>query len=167
MTLSKTTIVGGSFIGIVLIALLVSQQPIVNADELQPIEWREAFVTVDVDLHEIEGYPGHAMGLMHQRGFAFYEDGQVATVSTWITFERSGAETSYRGYAVYTFPDETSKVGRFTGTGDPRGEQSGQFTFEHGTGRYEGITGQGHFTGYAFPPHGDIYLDVTGSYSLE
>ncbi|RQD56042.1 MAG: hypothetical protein D5R98_10245 [Desulfonatronovibrio sp. MSAO_Bac4] len=104
---------------------------------------------------------------MQQRGFAFYEDEEVATVSTWLTFERSGAKTNYRGYAIYAFPDGATKIGSFIGTGDPRGEQAGQFTLEGGTGRYEGITGQGSFSGQGFPPHGDIYLDVSGTYSLQ
>ena len=164
---SITAIVRGDSFWIVLIAFLVLQPSIVNADDAKPIEWREAFVTVDADLREIEGHAGHAVGVMQQRGFAFYDDGQVAKVNAWITFERSGAETSYRGYAVYAFPDGASKVGRFTGAGDPRGEQSGQFTIEGGTGRYEGITGQGSFSGRGFPPHGDIYLDVSGTYSLQ
>ena len=167
MAIARTSIFCGNFIWIVMVALLFSQTSMVNADDPQSIAWREAFVTIDVELREIKGYTGHTVGLMHQRGFAFYEDGQVATVKAWITFERSGAETSYRGYAVYAFPDGASKVGRFTGTGDPRGEQSGQFTLDSGTGRYGGISGQGRFFGHGFPPHGDIYLDVVGTYSIE
>ena len=166
MAVSKANTVGGSIIWATLVVFLLSQPLMVNADEETTIEWREAFVTVDAELREIEGHKDHAVGLMQQRGFAFYEDEEVATVSTWLTFERSGAETNYRGYAVYAFPDGATKIGRFTGTGDPQGEQSGQFSLECGTGRYEGITGQGHFTGHGFPPHGDIYLDVSGTYSL-
>ncbi len=167
MAISRTNIVGGNIFWITLVVFLVTQSSIIYADDERPIEWREAFVTVDADMQEVEGHDGHAVGLMHQRGFAFYEDEEVETVNAWLTFERSGAETNYRGYAVYTFPDGATKIGSFTGTGDPRGEQSGQFTLEGGTGRYEGITGQGRFSGHGFPPHGDIYLDVSGAYSLQ
>ncbi|WP_028574931.1 hypothetical protein [Desulfonatronovibrio hydrogenovorans] len=167
MAISRAAIASGNLVWIVLLALLFLKPFMVSADDSKPIEWREAFVTVDVDIREIEGHKGHAVGLMQQRGFAFFEDYEVATVNAWITFERSGAETSYQGYAVYTFPDGDTKIGRFTGTGDPRGEQSGQFTLEGGTGRYKGITGQGRFSGQGFPPHGDIYLDVSGTYSLQ
>ncbi len=151
-----------------LITILVLISPLsLMADAERPIQWREGFVTVDVDLREVEGHEGHAVGLMRQRGFAFYDNGDVATVNVWLTFERSGGETNYRGYAVYTFIDGTTKTGRFIGTGDPRGEQTGDFTIEGGSGRYEGITGKGTFTGRAFPPQGDIYLDVRGTYSIQ
>lgn len=155
----------GSYSLLITILILISPLSLA-ADAERPIQWREGFVTVDADLREVEGHEGHAVGLMQQRGFAFYEDGDVATVNAWLTFERSGAETNYRGYAVYTFMDGTTKTGRFIGTGDPRGKQTGKFTIEGGSGRYEGITGEGTFTGRAFPPQGDIYLDVHGTYSI-
>lgn len=130
------------------------------------INWKEAFVTIESDMNPIEGHEGHFIGIMHQRGFAFYEDGETATVKAWLTFERSGPETSYSGYAVYEFLDGTTKVARLEGSGDPRGKQTGEFAFKGGTGRFEGISGSGDFQGQGFPPHGDIYVNVTGSYSL-
>ena len=145
--------------------LLLQAHPSLAGEERE-IAWREAFVTVDVTLEPIEGHEGHALGLMRQRGFAFYQDGDIATVNAWITFERSGSETRYRGYAIYRFPDGATKVGRFTGGGDPAGRQAGEFILEAGTGRYRGIAGRGSFAGQGFPPHGDIVLDVSGTYSI-
>ncbi len=156
----------GKFIGVWVIFTFIISATTAVASDPKPINWREAFVTVESILKPVEGHEGHTVGVMHQRGFAFYEDGEVATVQTWLTFERSGPETSYRGYAIYSFLDGTTKVGRFNGSGDPRGQQSGKFTFEGGTERYQGISGEGSFSGRGFPPHGDIYLDVTGTYSL-
>ncbi len=148
------------------ILLVVLQALPVLADDEREIGWREVLVTIDTTFEGIEGHENHALGLMRQRGFAFYEDGDVAKVNAWVTFERVDSETSYRGYAVYRFSDGATKVGRFTGSGDPGGTQSGEFTFEAGTDRYQGITGQGTFTGQGFPPHGDIYLDVSGTYAV-
>lgn len=167
MVNSRMSVFGGTYLWLMLITFLVLQVSTVIAGDTKQIKWREAFITVEANLQEVEGHEGHAVGVMQQRGFAFYDDGQVATVNVWLTFKRSAGGTSYRGYAVYSFPDGASKVGRFTGSGDPRGEQSGQFTLESGSGRYEGITGQGSFSGRGFPPHGDIYLDVSGAYSLQ
>jgi len=99
-------------------------------------------------------------------GFAFYEDGQVATIQAWLTFERSGPITSYSGYAVYDFTDGSTKVARLEGTGDPGGEQQGSFTIQSGSGRFKGITGEGNFVGHGFAPYGDIYVDVTARYLL-
>ena len=134
--------------------------------EDKAIQWQETFVTVDSDIRPVEGQEGHALGVMQQRGFAFYENGEIASVDVLLTFERRGGVTQYTGYAIYDFGDGTTKVGRFEGRGDPAGEQAGEFTFESGTGRYAGIQGDGTFTGTGYPPHGDIVLKVRGSYSL-
>lgn len=139
---------------------------ITGAEEV-PIQWREAFVTVESTRTPVDGHQEHALGLMRQRGFAFFDNDEVASVNVLLIFERRGNTTQYTGYAVYTFADGATKIGRFEGHGDPVGKQSGKFSFEGGTGRYQGITGKGTFTGQGFPPHGDIVLDVTGSYSLE
>lgn len=146
--------------------LILSVFPLASAlhAEEQPIQWREAFVTVKSDIQPVPGHENRALGLMKQRGFAFYSNGEVASVNVILTFERSEIGTQYKGYAVYSFHDDTTKVGRFEGHGDPVGEQTGVFTFEDGTGRYSGIRGNGTFTGTGFPPHGDIVLNVEGSY---
>ncbi len=162
--------VGSKYLSTVAFALtvtwLLSAVPTADTLDSTPITWREALVTIDSELRPIEGHERHAVGVMSQRGFAFYGDGEVATLNAWLTFERSGPETSYVGYAVYMFQDGSTKVARFTGTGDPAGQQTGEFTLRAGTGRYEGVSGEGRFTGRGFPPHGDIYLDVEGTYSL-
>ena len=156
---------GSAPIGIALATFLLLPPAVADAGEETAIEWREALVTVEAELREVEGHAGHAVGLAQQRGFAFYDDGEVATVRAWLTFVRSAGQTAYQGYAIYTFPDQTTKIGRFTGSGDPDGPQEGTFTIEGGTGRYTEVTGEGSFAGHAFPPHGDIFLDVSGTYS--
>ena len=162
----KNACLGARVLPAVAVLLLLLPAHPSFAGEEREIAWREAFVTVEAKLERIEGHDGYAVGLMRQRGFAFYDDGDLATVNAWITFERSGAETHYRGYAVYRFPDGATKVGRFTGGGDPAGRQTGEFILEAGTGRYQGIVGSGTFAGQGFPPHGDIVLDVSGTYSI-
>ena len=74
---------------VAVLLLLLPTHPSLAGEERE-IAWREAFVTVDASLEPIEGHDGHAVGLMRQRGFAFYDDGDLATVNAWITFERSG-----------------------------------------------------------------------------
>lgn len=145
--------------------ILLSASSVIHA-ESKIIQWQETFVTVESDLRPVEGHEGHALGVMQQRGFAFYENGGIASVNVLLTFERRKGTTQYTGYAVYDFGDGTTKVGRFEGRGDPAGKQAGEFAFESGTGRYAGIQGNGTFTGTGYPPHGDIILNVRGTYSL-
>lgn len=145
--------------------ILLSASTSIHAEE-KAIQWQETFVTVDSVIRPVPGHDDYALGVMQQRGFSFYESGEIASVDVLLTFERRGSTTQYTGYAVYSFRDGTTKVGRFEGHGDPAGEQAGEFTFESGTGRYAGIRGNGTFTGTGYPPHGDIVLNVKGSYSL-
>jgi len=88
-----------------LTGLIFFSVSILLADDFNSIQWREALVTVEMDLKPIYGHEVHALGILQQRGFVFYEDGQVATIQAWLTFERSGPSTSYSGYGVYDFPD--------------------------------------------------------------
>lgn len=171
MNLSFVVKILGFFIVYVSTACTVFGIAQTPRNEVQDISWREVFVTVDSDMQDVKEYKGHALGMMRQRGFAFYGTGredkeETAVVNVLLNFERSGGKTSYLGYAVYRFDDGSTKVGRFDGQGDPGGLQSGEFELVKGTGRFEGISGEGTFEGRGFPPYGDIYLDVQGTYSI-
>jgi hypothetical protein len=129
-------------------------------------KWREVFVTVDGHSIPIRPIEGLVLGVMEQRGFAFYEDGEVATLTAWLTYETEGRNTTYKGYAVYTFPDGATQMVRFDGGGDPIGKQKGTFTFTKGTGRFQNIEGGGTFAGEGFTPKADPYLDAQGQYTI-
>lgn len=41
---------------------------ILLADDFNSIQWREALVTVEMDLNPIDGHEAHALGILQQRG---------------------------------------------------------------------------------------------------
>lgn len=61
-----------------LVILLASST--IHAEE--KIQWRETFVTVDSDIRPVNGHEGHALGVLQQRGFAFYENKDEAWLFT-------------------------------------------------------------------------------------
>lgn len=74
MVNSRMGVFGGNYLWLMLITFLVLQVSTVIAGDTKQIKWREAFVTVEANLQEVEGHEGHAVGVMQQRGFAFYDD---------------------------------------------------------------------------------------------
>jgi hypothetical protein len=42
---------------------------ILLADDFNSIQWREALVTVEMDLKPIDGHEAHALRILQQRGF--------------------------------------------------------------------------------------------------
>jgi hypothetical protein len=129
-------------------------------------KWREVFVTIDSKKVPVKTIDGLVLGVMEQRGFAFYEDGSVATITAWLIYESQGRNTQYSGYVLYSFRDGATQMARFEGGGDAIGKQKGNFTFIKGTGKYDGIQGSGTFTAEGFPPKADLYVDVDAQYTI-
>lgn len=148
--------------------LLLAGNGVAQAEEGPTVQkrWREVFVTVENHTMPVKALEGHAVGVMEQRGFAFYDGGEVATIHAWLTYESKGQRTDYRGYIVYRFRDGATQTATFEGAGDPVGMQQGKFSFVKGTDRFEGIKGSGTFTAEGFPPKADLYVDAEASYTL-
>lgn len=91
------------------------------------------------------------VGVMEQRGFTFYEDDIVTTITAWLIYESHGRNTQYSGYVLYTFRDGATQFVSFEGDGDAIGKQKGKFTFIKGTDRFEGIKAAAHSLQKDFP----------------
>lgn len=134
-----------------------------------PLHWRKTFrVTENLSL-PVGGLPDRTLGLMEQRGLAFFEHDEVATLALWLNYETTGTNTTYRGYAQYTFKDGSTIVALRERTGAAPGEQEGTLAFLQGTGRFLGINGKATFkavTVTARTAGSDTYMDATGTYVL-
>jgi hypothetical protein len=117
----------------------------------------------------IRGLTGRTIGVNEQRGLAFFERDDVATLTLWTNYETTGTTTTYRGYALYTFEDGSTIVALLEGTGASPGGQDGSLTFIQGSGRFLGINGEAKFTSVTVTSAdegGDTYVDAAGNYSL-
>lgn len=131
-----------------------------------PGRWREVFVTTQSHALTPEGIEGRSFGVLAQRGIAFYPDGTVASLEAWLTYERDWGETIYRGLVRYAFPDGSTQLASFEGFGNDHGRQKGTVIFLSGTGRFEGIRGEGHFTAENVSSHGDLFIEVEADLHL-
>lgn len=109
-----------------------------------------------------------SMGAMVQNGVAVFESGEIAQLKTWFTYESEKGLSKYEGYVLYTFPDGSTKLGRIEGEGKVPGLQQGKLKLISGTGRFEGVQGNGVFTANTpFISRGmDTYCDVEATYSI-
>lgn len=133
------------------------------------VKWRETFRTTENHPLPIGALPGRSIGVEEQRGLAFFEHGDVATLALWFTYETRGTNTTYRGYAQYSFKDGSTMLALRERTGAVPGEQKGTLTFLQGTGRFLGIKGQATIGAVAVTGStagGDTYVDAAGEYSL-
>lgn len=73
----------------------------------------------------------------------------MATLALWSTYETTETNTTFRGYAQYTFKDSSTIVALLEGSGVVRGAQKGMLTCLRGTGRFMGIEGNATFTAIA------------------
>ena len=133
------------------------------------LKWRETFRATENHSLLIGGLAGRAIGVMEQRGLAFFERDEVATLALWSTYETTDTNTTFRGYAQYTFKDAATIVALLEGSGAVQGAQNGMLTFLRGTGRFMGIEGNATFAAVAVTANdsgGDTYVDATGEYFI-
>jgi hypothetical protein len=141
------------------------------APEVQTVKmaWREVVRISDNQTKRTDTVPPHAVGMTEQKGLVFYEGGEVGAVSLWFAWNGDSDESHYRGYGRYDFADGASYYTYFEGTGAMPGRQSGTVKFLGGTGRFEGIQGEGKFaaaTMTAVSAGGDTFRDVQASYTV-
>lgn len=126
----------------------------------------------DVTVVEVGDVPGHTVSLVQVRGLAFLDDGQVAEVSATETLDNVNGDGAYRGYEILTFEDGSTIVSRFEGE-DQLSEDGrfvvfeGEFEYVGGSGRFEGIQGDGTQSGRNHLASGaGFYVDFEGTYTL-
>ena len=133
------------------------------------LQWRETFRATENHSLPVGAFPGRTIGVMEQRGLAFFPHDDVATLALWLNYETTGTNTTYRGYAQYVFKDGSTIVGLRERAGAAPGAQEGKLTFLQGTGRFLGIKGEATFQAVAVTERtagSDTYVDATGQYYL-
>ena len=131
--------------------------------------WREVIRITDNQTKRTETVPPHAVGMTEQKGLVFYEGGEVGAVTLWLVWDGDSDQSRYRGYGRYDFADGASYYTYFEGTGAMPGRQTGTLKFLGGSGRFEGMEGEGKFaaaTMTATSAGGDTFRDVQASYTV-
>jgi hypothetical protein len=115
---------------------------------------------------------GHILGTVSRKGLVFFENGEIATYTVWVTIDLIKGNGSFQGYSLTTYQDGSTQVNKLQGT-----LEAGMYKFTgeyvKGTKRFEGIKGTIASTGKSLTLYSkekatfsDVYFDVTGTYTL-
>ena len=127
--------------------------------------------TAEVTSVEVGDVPGHVVGVVVFKGLTFFADGEIATHSNPATFDLTNGSGPHRGYVVHYFDDGSTSVERYEGAAKlsadgKRTIVEGSFECVGGTGRFEGLRGEGTYRGErlgALQTGDYVYVDTTGS----
>ena len=128
--------------------------------------WRGLFFTMKVDTLSIEPLGGTVVGAREVSGFAFYDNGEVAMVDGWLSFFRVEGRSNYEGYAVFRFPDGSTQTASLVGCISATGAETCEFSFVCGSGRFDGIVGDGSFASDGFSLADDPFVHARSTYRL-
>jgi hypothetical protein len=124
------------------------------------------------------GDKNRLVGIFTRRGLSVYENGEVALVSSWGTFDNEITKRVGKSevFNLYTFEDGSTIMAKYNMKAilSPKDskhkfEFSGEFT--DGTGRFKGIKGNLSGSGKQYTPvagdtKGEAYFEVMGTYTL-
>ena len=117
------------------------------------------------------GFESHVVGVVEFKGLTFFADGEIATHSNPATFDLTNGSGPHQGYVVHYFDDGSTSIERYQGEAQlsadgKRTIVKGAFQCIGGTGRFEGLKGEGTYRGERLGAlrTGDyVYVDTTGS----
>ena len=127
--------------------------------------------TAKVTTVEVGDVPGHVVGVVEFKGLSFFADGEIATHTNPATFDLTNGSGPHQGYVVHYFDDGSTSIERYQGEAKlsadgKRTVVSGTFQCVGGTGRFQGLKGEGTYRGErlgALQTGDYVYVDTTGS----
>jgi hypothetical protein len=162
-------------LGILIIAAWLLGSATKAGAESKPMNYRVSGYLVHNEVLPVGDVEGHTLSIYSRKGLAFFETGEVATFTNWVTSDAIKSKSISQGYSMVTFEDGSTIVEKLQTTAEPgpKGLSLFKGTGEYikGTGRFEGIKGSYTYSGKALTPYsketkGDIYYDVVGTYTL-
>ena len=133
---------------------------------------RNVYHVAKAEVIKVDDVPGHVIGIVDFRGLSLLDTGEVATYTSKVMFEYTNGNGTHWGYSQTTFEDGsvTRTKAQGTTTALPNGfsEFKGTYSYIGGTGRYEGIKGEGTYSGKRMAPltpggPADCYQEWSGT----
>ena len=156
MAAKKSIIICG-FVGILIIVALLMGSATQAAEETKTMKFRVSSYLVHLEVLPVGDVEGHFLGTFSRKGLAFFETGEVATLTNWGTQDLTKGKGIIRGYAMFTFEDGSTFVPKFEGTVEPAPKGlslvKGSSIILYGTGRFEGIKGSVTWSGMVLTPY--------------
>ncbi len=146
--------------------LVISVWVLVSAAQAQAEDLKCKLISMitKADTNKIDDQEGHIIGIFERKGLMVHENGEIANELNRGVFDSIKGVTKLQGYCLQTFKDGSTMMMRHQGINDKGKIVEASFEFIKGTGRFEGITGQGTYTGQNYESFN--YLQFTGTYTL-
>lgn len=93
---------------------------------------------------------GHGIGAYESMGITYHGDGKISTYVNKGTYDWNNAAGKSQGYILRTFEDGSTYKAQYQGQSKLDGKVtiwSGTWTILGGTGKYEGVKGEGTYQG--------------------
>ena len=119
---------------------------------------RDVAYTVEETWIQVGEDETHGIGTYQLSGLSFNADGQVGTTEDKGSFQANKDGSTFQGFYVVTYPDGSGWMEKYDGTSKPIDEKTnavgGRTTLINGTGRFEGIKGEGTWSGTHYTTNG-------------
>ena len=161
--MSKCKAIG--LIALISLALSVSARQTAVCEEKGKVVYRNVWYTTDVQSAEVPDVEGHTVHLAKAKGISFNEKWGHALATLSGTGDTTKGVGSYEGYMHYTFPDGSTITEKYKGETKPSGAVEGTGTYVKGTGKFQGIKGEGTWKVWFLGP-GQFYGDLEVEYTL-
>lgn len=177
MATRKMSIKIWGLIGILVIAAWLFGSVTQSLAETKTMNYRLSAYIVHFEVLPVGDVEGHIVSTFSRKGLAFLDTGEVATFTSWGTYDAIKGKGTFEYYSMLTFEDGSTTVAKGRGMGEPGPKgltvYKGTAEYTKGTGRFEGIKGSLSFTGRLLTPYskekgtlGDAYFDFTSTYTL-
>ncbi len=117
------------------------------------VEGRNVHHGVKSEWVEVGDVEGHVVGFWEINGLGFQED-DVTAIKGWGTFDSIKGTGTHQGYLIKTWSDGSTYTSSFEGRSKPAGKlrlNEGTWILVGGTGRFEGVKGEGTYSGTRYP----------------
>jgi hypothetical protein len=124
--------------------------------EMTKAKGQVVYHVVKAEVIKVDDVPGHVIGIVDFRGLNLLDTGEIATWTTKVMFDYTNGNGTHWANTQTTFEDGsiTRTKGQGTTTSLPSGvsEFKGTYNYIGGTGRWEGIKGEGTYSGKRMAP---------------
>jgi hypothetical protein len=161
---------------IVASVLLVTVSFFATQAVAEEMKFRATCYFTKVEAMPVGDVEGHVISVSEQRGVAIFENGECAALLMRGTSDRTKRRSTFQSYSQLTYKDGSTTISKAEGNmeispGEKLPSLKGKGEWIKGTGKFQGIRGRFTFSGKRITPYsketkGDLYFEVTGTYTL-
>ena len=143
-------------IGILFIAALLLMPATQARAKSEKVEGKSITQVTKIHVIKVGDVEGHIIAISQRRGLHFSDEGEIGSYVNWVTSDSIKGKGTHVGYNRITYEDGSTTVSKTQGTSERQEDGSsigkGTFSYIRGSGRFEGIKGDGSFTFKHYTP---------------